>query len=235
MKRLFVVTLLVLVMSACTRTAEVTAPQAQAPVEKLLFELPLTEDAVNWQAEVIRNPEVTKADFRTANEPLLVKSVKIAETADVLRKTAACSETYGPFARYPNPFPGQPSTLDRWSFPQFATRWPNPPLATNIVIWYFGGIYPNSPNPQDFIAGEALLNGDLDCWTNADQVLVTLTGLKKRGIDAPNVNPELGVRAVINEFNTISLKFVFKRGDINLQRRHADVNIDIASVTVSTP
>lgn len=210
MKRLFVLAFLVMALSACTRTAEVTAPQ-ETP-EKLLFELPATDNYVTWEAEAI------PTDMKATVKPV---TVKIVDTESLLAKQNDCSVSYGP-------------TSSRWSFESFSTRWPNPPLTPNIVIWYFGGIYLPNPEPQAFIPGVAVLNGDLDCWTSQPSFTVRVT-MRTRGFDAANVTPVLSVYAFENNLNTISLKFAFKPGNIDLQRRHADVNIDISNVTVTAP
>lgn len=216
MKRLFVVALMAMAMVACTRTAEVTAPEE--PKGKFLFELPATDDYVTWEATSI------PTDLKAIDKPV---PVRIVETEASLEKSSDCSASYGVFS-------------SRWSFVQYATRWPNPnpPLipssATNVVIWYFGGLYPGDSYPQAFIPGVADLNGDLDCWTNSPTGTIRVTA-RKRGFDAANVNPVLSVYAYENTMNTLSLRFVFKPGDINLQRRHADVNIDISNVTVTVP
>lgn len=188
MKRLFVVTLLVMVMSACTQTP-VTAPEQLAA----------------------------------------------GNTVATLAKPSACDPTYGP-------------TSSRWSFPSFSTRWPL--TAPNVVIWYWGGIYPNDTRVHDFLYGEAVLNGDLDCWTT--QPFKMSVTFRKRGADAANVSPKLDIRdessrllarlTPTTSFTTVTveglpagvgkLRFLFNPGTIDLTKRHADVNIDVSSVTV---
>lgn len=207
MKRLFVVTLLVMVMSACTRT-QVSAPEEQPG--QFLFQLPITTSFETWEAQTI--PAGTM-------EPEKSVTVKKVNTDGSLTKgSQQCSNTYLPTG----------PTSRRFSFESFSGFWP--PSAPNVVIWYFGGIYPNDSRVHDFIPGVAVLDGDLDCWTTLPAFKITIT-LRKRGADAANVSPVLRVFSVDNN----KLRFVFAPGDINLRGRHADVNIDIANVTLSAP
>lgn len=174
---------------------------------------------------------------------LTAPSSSATKNSTVLAKSAACEETYvGTDLRF---------TKNDLA----AAFWPPSPLATNLVIWYFGGIYPSySPEAQAFIPGFAVLDGRLDCWaTQPFKVIITL---RKRGINAASVSPELSViddensRLLFrfrnlknNEFTTMEsgvlpagtrkLKFLFYPNDINFSGPHADVNIDVQKVVIS--
>lgn len=166
-----------------------------------------------------------------------------AENSAVLAKNAACPDD----ATYPG-------TSSRFTLNDLAAAmWPPSPLAPNLVIWYFGGIYPNDPRVHDFIAGFAVLDGRLDCWTTQPfKILITL---RKRGANAATVSPELSViddensrllhrfRNLTTSFTTMEsgvlpagtrkLKFLFHSNNIPLSGPHADVNIDVQRVVIS--
>ena len=175
---------------------------------------------------------------------LTAPSSSATKNAPVLAKNAACPDD----ATYLG-------TSNRFTTNDLAAAfWPPSPLATNLVIWYFGGIYPSfSPEPQAFIPGFAVLNGGSDCWTTQPfKVIITL---RKRGANAATVSPELSVidddnsrllhrfRNLTTSFTTMEsgvlpagtrkLKFLFFPNNINLSGSHADVNIDLQSVVIS--
>lgn len=174
---------------------------------------------------------------------LTAPSTPVRENSAVLAKSAACEVTYL-------------GTSSRFTKNDLAAAfWPPSPLAPNLVIWYFGGIYPSySPEAQAFIEGFAVLNGGSDCWTTQPfKIRVTL---RKRGLDAATASPLLAVYSVDTQrllvrfpttttFTTLEsnvmpagtkqLKFIFYPGNIDLSGKHADVNIDVSSVVISTP
>lgn len=174
---------------------------------------------------------------------LTAPSSSATKNSTVLAKSAACEVTYA-------------GTSSRFTLNDLAAAmWPPSPLAPNLVIWYFGGIYPSySPEAQAFIEGFAVLDGRSDCWTTEPfKIRVTL---RKRGLDAASVSPQLAVYSVDTQrllvrfptttsFTTLEsnvmpagtkqLKFIFYPGNIDLSAKHADVNIDVSSVVISTP
>jgi hypothetical protein len=206
MKRLFVVTLLVMVMSACTRTQQVTAPEEQA--DQFLFRVPTTTSFVTWEVQVTMAPEKSVA-------------VKIVNTDGSLAKANQCSVPY-------------PATSSRWTVGDFSARWPiGDPAFTNIVIWYFGGVYPPNDQQHPINLGSALLDGVSDCWVGQPQITAHFT-LRRRGSDAANFSPF--VDGFIDSARR-RLLFQYNLGNISPSPAgtHRDVNLDLINVSVSAP
>jgi len=130
----------------------------------------------------------------------------------------------------------------------YSAVWPTPD--SNLVVWYFGGLYPNDENIHDFIPGVTSLA------VNAESDMVADVTLRKRGFDAANVSPllfvyadslngallaelgageEFGLESFDVPTGTTKLYFVFSPGDIDFTGNHADVNFDVNHVSLYLP